>query len=102
MKNVFVRTIGAFGVVALMAGLGATAAPASAADCRYDQWGSSQWKGQKYKCRDGSSLYIKPPLGGNDWNSIPDNSWDRWRGTDSYGNGYNCTWDQWRSSWKCR
>jgi len=56
-----------YGIVAAIAALVATiglvviGAPAHAADCRYDQWGSSPWKGQKYKCKDGSSLYIKPP-----------------------------------------
>lgn len=79
------------------------AQPAEAADCRYDKWGSSQWKGQMYKCPDGSSMYIKPPsYSGNSWDSTPENSWDKWGGTDNYGNRYKCTWDQWRSAWKCR
>lgn len=80
----------------------AIAQPAQAADCRYDKWGSSQWKGQKYTCPDGTSMYIKPPsYSGNSWDSSPRNSWEKWGGTDNYGNRYNCTWDTWRNAWKC-
>ena len=95
-----------YGIVAAIAalvaavGLIAFGAPAHAADCRYDQWGSSQWKGQKYKCKDGSSLYIKPPYSSS-WDTVPQNSWETWKGQDSYGNRYNCKYDTWRGTWKC-
>lgn len=101
--NVRIRRGVVLAAVAALLGLGFSAPAAQAADCRYDQWGSNSWKGQKYKCRDGSSLYIKPQYGGwDDWNSTPRNSWETWRGTDTYGNRYNCTWDNWRGTWKCR
>lgn len=86
----------------MVAGVAIAATPAQAADCRYDQWGSNQWKGQKYKCPDGSTMYIKPKWGTDQWDSTPNNSWDKWKGTDNYGNRYNCTWDNWRKTWKCR
>jgi len=95
-----------YGIVAAIAALVATiglvviGAPAHAADCRYDQWGSSPWKGQKYKCKDGSSLYIKPPYS-NAWDDVPQNSWETWRGQDSNGNRYNCRFDDWRGTWRC-
>lgn len=86
--------------VAILAGM---SVPAQAADCKYDRWGSSQWSGQKYKCPDGSSMYIKPPsYSGDSWDSTPSNPWNKWQGKDNQGNRYDCTWDNWRKSWKCR
>lgn len=96
-----------YGITAMTVAVIATAtcvlagSPAQASDCRYDQWGSSQWQGQKYKCRDGSSLYIKPPTYSNSWDSVPQNSWETWKGQDSYGNRYKCKYDNWRGTWKC-
>jgi hypothetical protein len=81
----------------------AIAQPVQANNCRYDKWGSSQWQGQKYKCPGGNSMFIRPPLGGSSsWNSTPNNSWETWKGTDNFGNRYNCTWDGIRQSWRCR
>lgn len=103
MNKVRQRFLAALATSALTLSIAVVAQPAQASDCRYDQWGSSQWKGQKYKCRDGSSMHIKPPsFGGSSWDSVPNNSWERWKGTDNFGNRYNCTWDSWRQSWKCR
>lgn len=103
MNKIFVRSITLVGAAGLMLGISAMTHTAQAADCRYDKWGSSQWKGQKYKCPDGSSMYIKPPpISSNSWDSTPENSWERWNGTDNLGNRYNCTWDQWSGRWKCR
>jgi hypothetical protein len=80
-----------------------TGGSVSAENCRYDTWGSNWMRGQKYKCSDGSSLYIQPGLGSlSSWDSTPANPWESWKGRDTYGNSYRCTWDSWRLAWKCR
>lgn len=103
MKKSLARSLAGLGAIALTVAISSVVQPAQAADCRYDQWGSNQFKGQKYKCSDGSSMYIKPPSYSSDpWDSTPKNSWDKWKGTDNSGNRYGCTWDNWRGQWKCR
>ena len=105
LNKSLIRTSIASGTLALLIGAVGVASPAQAwnDDCRYDRWGSSSWNGQKYRCNDGSSLYIKPQYGYmDDWNSTPKNSWETWRGRDSYGNSYRCKWNEWKREWKCR
>jgi hypothetical protein len=75
------------------------ASSSSAADCRYDKWGSNSWSGQKYNCNDGTTMTIKPQWGNSD--RAPKNSWERWNGKDSRGNTYGCTYSRW-SGWDCR
>lgn len=92
-------TIAAAAITFAVLGI-SVSAPASAADCSYNKWGSNKWSGQRYDCPNGNGMYIKPPIGSNS-NSAP-KPWQSWQGTDDRGNGYDCYYSRFSRTWDCR
>lgn len=99
MSTKVIVALAALGVA--IPGIVVSAPAANAYDCQYNKWGSNRWDGQRFDCNDGSSMYIRPPLGGS-YNSTPRYSWETWQGRDTYGNNYNCNYQSFSRYWDCR
>ena len=65
-------------------------------NCKPDRL-SSDYFGKKFRCSDGSTLTVKPNLGG----SYTD-PWSTYKAKDSYGNNFRCKYSDWRQRYDCK